>query len=130
MDVSEAVSVIVETFNRDDIEGFIAVCAPDAELKPIRGMIEDGEYRGHDGLRAFQRDSDAAWSYRHAELLEVEASGDAAVLHVRMRLRGRASGVLTEREVAYAVRLREGLLARLSTHPDMDSARRELGWTT
>src|SRR5919201_4211663 len=124
MEISEAVGLIVDTFNRDDIDGFIAACTPDAELKSVRGMVEDVLYRGHEELREFQRDSEAAWSERHAEPLDVEIRGDEAVLLARMRLRGRASGVLTERNVAFAVRLRDGLIARLATHPDAESARR------
>jgi ketosteroid isomerase-like protein len=130
MEISEAVVVIVETFNRDDIEGFIASCTPDVELKSLRGMLEDVVYRGHDGLREFQRDSEAAWSERHAQLVDVETRGDEAVLIARMRMKGQASGVLTERTVAFAVRLRDGSIARMTTHPDAGSARRELGWTT
>jgi ketosteroid isomerase-like protein len=130
MEISEAIRVVVDTFNRDDIEGFIAACTPDAELRPIRGMLEEVVYRGHDGLREFQRDSEAAWSERHAELVDTEGRDDEAVLVAHLRMKGRASGVVTERDLAFAIRLRDGLIARIATHPDPKSARRELGWTS
>ena len=128
MEIDAAVSVLIDTFNRSDIEGFIAIAHPEVELRPIRGMLEEIEYQGHDGLREFQADSEAAWTELEFQPAGIEARGEEAVIGGFFRLRGRASGALTERSAALAVRMREGLVARVAIHPDGDSARRELGW--
>ena len=128
MEIDAAVSVLIDTFNRSDIDGFIAICHPEVELRPIRGMLEEIEYQGHDGLREFEADSEAAWTELEFQPAGIEARDDSAVIGGFMRLRGRASGALTERSVAIAVRMRDGLISRVAIHPDGDSARRELGW--
>ena len=128
MEIDAAVSTLIDTFNRRDIEAFIAICAPDVELRPIRGMLEEIEYQGHDGLREFEADSEAAWTEAEFEPAGIEARQDSAVIGGFFRLRGRASGALTERSAAIAVRMRDGLVSRVAIHPDGDSARRELGW--
>jgi hypothetical protein len=128
MDVDAAVAALIDTFNRWDMPSFIQVCQPDVELRPLRGMLEEVEYSGHDGLREFQADAEATWKELEFAPAGIESREDAAVLGGFLRLRGRASGALTERSVAIAVRMREGLVARVAIHPDGDSARSELGW--
>jgi ketosteroid isomerase-like protein len=128
MEIDAAVSVLIDTFNRWDMESFIAICTPDVELRPLRGMLEEIEYQGHAGLREFQADAEATWKELEFQPAGVEAREDGAVLGGFMRLRGRASGALTERSVAIAVHMRDGLVSRVAIHPDGDSARRELGW--
>jgi hypothetical protein len=129
MDIDGAVAVMIDTFNRYDIEGFIAACAPDIELRSLRGMIEDAVYRGHQELREFERDMDSVWSERHMDALGVETREDTALVLARLRMRGRASGVLAERDVAMTMRLSDGLISRFAVHDGLDAARRELGWT-
>jgi ketosteroid isomerase-like protein len=128
MDIDAAVAALIDTFNRWDMAAFIEICDPEVELRPLRGMLEEIEYQGHDGLRAFQADAEATWKELELEPAGIEARDDGAVLGGFLRLRGRASGALTERSVAIAVRMRDGLVARVAIHPDGDSARRELGW--
>jgi ketosteroid isomerase-like protein len=128
MEIDAAVSVLIDTFNRWDMESFIAICTPDVELRPLRGMLEEIEYQGHDGLREFKADAEATWKELEFQPAGVEAREEGAVLGGFMRLRGRASGALTERSVAIAVHMRDGLVSRVAIHPDGDSARRELGW--
>ena len=128
MEIDAAVSALIDTFNRSDIDGFIAISHPEVELRPIRGMLEEIEYHGHNGLREFQADSDAAWADLEFEPAGIDSRDDSAVVGGFFRLRGRASGALTERSAAIAVRMRDGLIGRVAIHPDGDSARRELGW--
>lgn len=128
MEIDAAVSVLIDTFNRWDLDAFIEICTPDVELRPLRGMLEEIEYQGHGGLREFQADAEATWKELEFQPAGVESRGDAAVIGGFMRLRGRASGALTERSVAIAVHMRDGLVSRVAIHPDGDSARRELGW--
>jgi ketosteroid isomerase-like protein len=128
MEIDAAVSVLIDTFNRWDMEGFIAICTPDVELRPLRGMLEEIEYQGHDGLREFKADAEATWKELEFQPAGVEAREDGAVIGGFLRLRGRASGALTERSVAIALHMRDGLMSRVAIHPDGDSARRELGW--
>jgi ketosteroid isomerase-like protein len=128
MDIDGAVAVLTDTFNRWDMDALVAICDPEVELRPLRGMLEEIEYRGHEGLREFQRDAEATWAELEFQPAGVESRGEEAVVDGFIRLRGRASGALTERAVAMELRMRDGLLWRIAMHPDPDSARRALGW--
>jgi hypothetical protein len=51
----------IAAFNARGIEAFIASCDPDVELHSTFGAVSGATYRGHDGLRSYQRDLEDAW---------------------------------------------------------------------
>jgi len=63
---------------------------------PLRALLEDTVYRGHDGIRRFARDLEESWSEAHVELLELEVRGEQALSIGGVTLRGRSSGAVTE----------------------------------
>ena len=58
----------------------------------------------------------------------MESQSDRMLVTGRMRAAGRASGVVVERPLAWAARMRNGRAARIAVHESVESARRELGW--
>jgi ketosteroid isomerase-like protein len=100
-----------EAYMRHDNEAALALYHPEAELHhPLDGSV----YEGVDGVRAFFRDWHAAWR----ELLsnDVEEwidAGDDVIAAMRIRARGRSSGVTVERREWDVWTLRDGKLWRL-----------------
>jgi ketosteroid isomerase-like protein len=100
-----------EAYMRRDNEAALALYHPEAELRhPLDGSV----YRGLDGVRAFFRDWHAAWS----ELLsnDVEEwidAGEDVIAVMRIRARGRSSGVTVERREWDVWTVRDDKLWRL-----------------
>ena len=118
----------VDAFNRGDADAFVDACDPDVEIVSLRGLLEHFAYQGRDGARQFLRDSAETWSKAELELLEFDVRGTDMVVDGRMRAIGRASGAVTERPLVWAVRIRDGRVARVAPHETCESARRDLGW--
>jgi ketosteroid isomerase-like protein len=98
------------------------------EIVSLRGLLEHFAYQGRDGARQFLRDSAETWSEAELELLEFDVRGMEMLVDGRMRAIGRASGAVAERPLVWAVRVRDGRVARVAAHETTESARRELGW--
>jgi ketosteroid isomerase-like protein len=128
METESVVRRVFEAFNLHQLEAHIELFDRDVEIVPLRAALEDIVYHGHDGARRFDRDTDAAWSERHIEILELEVSGEQALVIGRLRLKGRSSGARTEAPAAWSVSVRNGRVTRLTTHQTADDARRRLGW--
>ena len=128
MDLDTLVRRFVDAYNSRQLEAQIELFDPEIELVPLRAVLEDTVYRGHDGIRRFARDLAESWSEAHVELLELEARGEQAVSIGRLTLKGRSSGAVTEVTGAAAWSMRDERLLRMAYHPTVQDARRELGW--
>lgn len=119
----------VAAYNSRDAEAFAAICTPDAELSPLVVQAEGGEpYRGDAGVRRWFEEIEAAFESVHIEAERVHDLGEALVMEVRLRNRGRASGAEIALDLVQAVTLRDRAVARLSIHRDRDVAARALGF--
>lgn len=89
----------------------------------IRSGPDGGEYHGIEGLSAAWRDFLGAWENFRIRTERVVA-GDAGVyvLLIRLKARGKGSGVDIDAEVANLVRMRDGRIARLEMFWDRDAA--------
>ena len=95
MDLDTLTRRFVDTYNSRQLEAQIELFDPEIELVPIRAVLEDTVYRGHDGVRRFARDLEEFWSEAHVEILELEARGEQAVSIDGVRLKalvGRSDG--------------------------------------
>ena len=128
MDLDTLTRRFVDAYNSRQLEAQIELCDPEIELVPLRAVLEETIYRGHDGIRRFARDLAESWSEAHVELLELEARGEQAVSIGRLTLKGRSSGAVTEVVGAAAWSVRDERLLRISYHQTVQDARRELGW--
>jgi hypothetical protein len=118
----------VDAYNSRQLEAQIELFDPEIELVPVRAVLEDTIYRGHDGVKRFARDLEESWSEAHVELLELEVRGEQAVSIGCVRLKGRSSGAVTEVTGAAAWSMRDERLLRMAYHPTVQDARSELGW--
>ena len=88
----------IDTFNRRDLEGFLALNDPDVEFTPYERAIEGlGPYRGHDGVRSWWDEALEILPDLRVELHEVRDLGDMTLVRGRLSGHGAGSGVPFER---------------------------------
>jgi hypothetical protein len=88
----------IDTFNRRDLEAYLATNDPDVEFTPYERAVEGlGPYQGHDGVRIWWEESFAVYPDLRAELYEVQTVGEMTVARGRLRGTGAGSGASFER---------------------------------
>jgi ketosteroid isomerase-like protein len=94
----ESLHRAIDTFNRRDLDAFLAVNDPDVEFTPYERALEGlGPYRGHDDVRTWWKEAFAALPDLRAEVHEVRDLGDVTVSRGRLRGTGAGSGASFER---------------------------------
>ena len=118
----EVARCALSSFNRSD-PSWDEHWATDCELISITaGQIEGTTYRGHDGLRRYERDRNDAWEELRFEADEFIEAGDHVVVVGLLTGRGRGSGVQVDQPVALALELRAGKIIRAHAHTDAEQA--------
>ena len=114
---------IVDAVARRDVPRLIELTDPDVEWRPFAtGLMEEGVYRGHDGIRQYVNDLDDAWEVLRADVDDGLAIGATVLLVGRIRYRGRGSGVETENTAGWAIKFREGKLISMRAFRDPERA--------
>ena len=117
--------LLVDAFNRRDVDGIVALCDPQIEL---HSAVTATIYRGHEGVRGWHRDLEEAFG---AELrLEPEAYFDVGEHTVTFHVlhgRGRHSGVAVAERFAHVHRWRDGLTVWFKAYAHQDDALKDLG---
>ena len=109
--------------NRRDVDGMLATLQPDAELVPLRAVLEGIVYRGHEGLRRWLADMAEDWDDLRIDTDDVRALDDGRVLVLaRFHARGKSSGVSLDQPAAWICELVEGKVARIRFFADADTA--------
>lgn len=107
----EKVREVFDAFNRRDLDSFLERADPDCEWHPVTGQAEGGDaFRGHDGVREWWANTDAAFEDVRLEMSDARDLGDEVVFFGRIRGRFR-SGVPFDSEVGFHARVRGGLVA-------------------
>ena len=127
---TEILRQVVEAWNARDIERFVALIHPDAELRTMRAQLEGKAYRGRDGARQAAADIDEDWGELRMELEEVQVTEDRAFARIRLTGRGRTSGVDMDVVTGWIFGFREGLVAFARAYSDPEQAREQLGVAT
>jgi ketosteroid isomerase-like protein len=99
----------IEAYNRRNIEPLLETSDPEIEWYPFTAQVEGDEaYHGHEGLRQWWANIDAAFEEFEASVDEVRDLDDTvlALGHLRARFR---SGVALDTEIGWVVRFRDGL---------------------
>jgi ketosteroid isomerase-like protein len=123
-----------EAINRGDFELAELFCAPGVEYvwEYVRGLPMDlhDVYRGREGLREYVQKWEEAWENPRSEVEGlIDPGGDQIAAMVRVRGRGRASGLEAELRLIEVMTLRGGLLTQLVAYQDLSQALAELGIT-
>lgn len=101
----------MDAFRRGDMEEGLRGCDPEIEFEPLRSAVEGG-YRGHEGMRAFWKDSAESFELFEPDCTDVPDLGDRCLLIGTIRVRGRGSGVETDIPTGAIASFRDGLLVR------------------
>ena len=92
-ETAEIVRAWAQAFNRRDMDALFDLASPDFELVPyLSSMIETTTYRGHDGLRGYFEDADAARKAIEVRLEEIREVGKHFLVTSDLHAKGRASG--------------------------------------
>jgi len=117
--------------NRSDVGVLLAVYDPEVVVSfhPGGTMPPDltGEYHGHDGFRELWSRWLGSWGELRFEPEELIDLGDAMLVTVTVRGRGRASGVETQTRYYEVFRFREGTIVRHEAFVDEAAALRSVG---
>jgi ketosteroid isomerase-like protein len=109
--------------NRRDVDGMLATLRPDAELVPLRAVLEGIVYRGHEGLRRWLADMAEDWDDLRIDTDDVRAlDGGRVLVLARFHARGKSSGVRLDQPAAWICELVEGKVARIRFYADAGAA--------
>ncbi|HVE69292.1 MAG TPA: nuclear transport factor 2 family protein [Solirubrobacteraceae bacterium] len=115
-----------DAFDAGDIGTALALVAEDVEWDN-RGANAPGldqVYHGHEGLMSLFGQLAEVFEEYAIRDREYEAAGDRVLVVSREFGRGGLSGAEQDRPLAILYTVRDGLIARASTHADVDEARR------
>ena len=123
----EAVRAAVDAFNRRDGEAFGALLTEDAEIVPVRAVLEGTVYRGLDAASQYCAAVDESWDSLRWEVEEMR-DGDTWVLALgRIHGRGRGTGAAIDVRAGWVARFRDGLVASFRTYADRADALAAVG---
>jgi ketosteroid isomerase-like protein len=125
-DELEAVLASYEALNRGDIDGTVAVLAPDAEWHESAALPDAGVFRGREAVRSFLVQFLESWQELHQEVEEVVVEGDRAALMIHLRARGRGSGAEVDARYAHVWTVRDATGVRVDAYEDRDAALRAI----
>jgi ketosteroid isomerase-like protein len=114
-------------FNARDIEALIALCDREVEMRSAFAAVGGAIYHGHDGLRAWHRDLDDAWS--EEIYVEPEAYfdlGEKTLMFSTYYARGQHSGAEVAMPAATVARMRDGLVSFVKVYTRREDALKEL----
>jgi ketosteroid isomerase-like protein len=88
----------------------------------------DGEdYRGHAGVVRWLEDWSSAWSEFTMAPEEFIDAGERVVAVLRMRAKGRSSGVVLDRQDALVQEVRDGMIVRIDYYNNRSAALKAVG---
>jgi ketosteroid isomerase-like protein len=108
---------------RRSYEEALRICSPDVELTTLYGDPGRTELRGRSGLREWYDRLERLWAFVQIRDAKFEEREDGWVLlRVSARLRGRGSRQEFEAEIAAAVRVVDGKVAKFGIFPAESNA--------
>ena len=114
----------VERFNAGDREAFYDLMAPDVVLTTIAAWPEQGPHVGRDAVRRFTEQFVAAWETVSLRVDELSEQGDGRFVGAAAWVaRGAASGADMELPFGAVWTVRDGRVARVELHDDVEHAR-------
>jgi ketosteroid isomerase-like protein len=120
---TEIVQRIHDALSAGDIDGVIALCAPDFRLDMSDRVFNPAVYEGHDGIRAFYSEVMEVWESFTWEPIELDERDGVVIAVLRSRGQGRGSGVQLDRRSAMIWRVEAGRATSLTFYRDPDEAR-------
>ncbi len=116
-----------DAVTRGDRAAALALCHPEIEFNSVLG-ISGRAYVGHDGIREYFDDVEAAWRDWTVEIERVtEAADGRVVIVMTMHARGKGSGASLSERTAHIWTLRDGKLLHNEPYREPERALEDLG---
>jgi ketosteroid isomerase-like protein len=110
-----------------DIEAVIGLFADDFVLVvPPSMSAEPDTYEGRDGARRYMAAFDGAVDHVRFRAEELHAEGGCVLALVNVTGKGAASGLPLSMHAVSIIRVRDGEIAAIDSHPDLATAREAL----
>jgi ketosteroid isomerase-like protein len=123
----EAMRAAMEAFNRRDGEGLSALLASDAEVVPMRTVLDGTVYRGPDAAAQYCVAVEESWENLKWEVEELRDGGGWVLALGRIQGRGRESGAQVDARAGWVALFRDGLVTSFHTYSDRDEALEAVG---
>jgi ketosteroid isomerase-like protein len=112
----------IDAWNRDDLDGWLAGFAPEAELHTTGRFPDERVYRGRPGLERYWAEIHEAAEEINISISDLRASGDKVLQAMTARGRGKLSKVPVEQPIWVVTTLRDGLAVRVENYVDRAEA--------
>jgi ketosteroid isomerase-like protein len=119
---SDVVAEVYAAWARRDLDAFPRLAHPEIEMDLTDRVLNPDVYKGYDGLRRFLAEIDDLWERMEMGVERVTERGDEVLVIVRVRLRGKGSGVELESVIAQHWRLRDRKVLHMKLWQDADAA--------
>jgi ketosteroid isomerase-like protein len=118
----EIVRAAMEAFNRRDDAAFGALLADDAEIVPVRAVVEGTVYRGPDAASEYCAAVDETWENLRWDVEEIRDGSSWVLALGRIRGRGRGTGAAIDVRAGCVAHFRDGLVTSFRTYADRADA--------
>jgi ketosteroid isomerase-like protein len=118
-----------ETWNRGDLDAFVALYAVGAEMTPPASWVESGTILGQAAIRRFFEGLKEAWDGEDTAVIrELFRAGEEVVARMEWHVRGRASGIDTQLGITNVNTIVDGKIVRQRHFLDHAEALEALGF--
>jgi ketosteroid isomerase-like protein len=111
-----------EALNRGDIDSVMELVAPEFAWRDPPEVVGSGGGSGRSAFALYLRGFAQAWDEFRCEPEEFRRAGDALVVIVRERGRGKLSGAVVEHKLIHVWRFRAGMAVSLQAFVDAGEA--------
>jgi ketosteroid isomerase-like protein len=123
----QLVERLFAAFETGNIEAVIELISDDFLLVVPRSMsAEPDTYEGREGARRYMKAFEGAVDHVRLRAEELHAEEGCVLALVHVTGRGATSGLPIEMEAASVIRVRDGEITGIESHPDLATAREAL----
>jgi ketosteroid isomerase-like protein len=123
----ERLRLAYEAFAEGGVEAILDRVAPDFEIRDRESAPDRATLVGGEGITELVRLNMEVFDELELEPIEFIDRGDIVVVVLRMRVRGRSSGVAIDSETVHGWEFVEGRAARMQVYADRQRALDTLG---
>ena len=117
---------MLERTNESDIEGLLSHCHEDVECEPFLAQVAGASFQGHEGMRRWWAEREAAWETIRIEPGEIERVGSHLLMNGTFHTKARGSGVEISVSFAQGALFREGKVAWWGVYSTESEARERI----
>jgi ketosteroid isomerase-like protein len=122
-----AVLAVIDAYNARDMDGLLALFHPDVEWHTSPGFLWPGPYRGRAELRRLFEHWWRGWDSGHADIEELVADDDHALLSADVHGRSAGDGLDVHVHLNWVLHVRDRLIHLVRSYETPEEARAALG---